>query len=422
MIIKIFQLFILGIILSLFSQSTIVEHKALAADQFNPLEIDNRPFFNLPHQDIVSCDDPSVRTRCNDGICSNQRGAGICSAHGGVAEYIYPVIDNTTTEQVVSSDYIPPSEVEIYHAGFTAISEEVTIFISAVRRYPNPRYTRYLFDCVSLVPVESLHSYDLYNIADEDSVGGGNLVYNGNFEFGFEGIPWLGAEAVNWGENEEGSSDVRPSVVPLDSTVPTDWHWFMNEQTHGKYRMYDEPGLPLLCPDDTNQSDEGKHSLVIEMLSTDQPNARLGIYQKIQVTPGQNYLFSMQGLVQRDIHLITAERNHRVEIAFDPRGNTDWHLVPEPAWIYPRWREQPLSPFIIQRRYIVDGVQVFDFVVSNHSAVSVDVTYNDLNTTIPTKLIPIDSGEDIFEPIPPVEAVEEEIPTAYPPGYHQETH
>ncbi|GEM_PF-1892040 len=188
-----------------------------------------------------------------------------------------------------------------------------------------------------------------------------NLLFNGNFEFGFYGVPNMGFEIADWSRvidtssksttstsgktypngNLENSKD-RPDFPFFGSAVPNNWHWFKNDQAHGKYRIYNNEEFGLICPDDIDQNSiEGKNSLSFGMQSTDEPYARLGVYQTVEVVAGQTYLFAISGTVEyekaQDGKWI--DPHHRVMLAFDQKGGQDWQAIPQADWLMPYWSE-----------------------------------------------------------------------------------
>ena len=154
--------------------------------------------------------------------------------------------------------------------------------------------------------------------------GANNLVANGNFEFGFYTVPELGFEPPDVGH------------------VPNNWNWFKNEK-YGKYNIYDNAGFGLICPDDLKEGTRGKNSLSLHIQSTDVSDARLGVYQTINVVPGQDYLFSISGTIQVQAGGSSPDINHRVLVYFDQTGNTDWRAIPHEDWTVLPWREQELE-------------------------------------------------------------------------------
>lgn len=155
--------------------------------------------------------------------------------------------------------------------------------------------------------------------------GEANLVFNGNFEFGFYNVQALGFEARDTG------------------SVPVDWGWFLNRRAYGKYRIYNNEGFGLTCPDDVDNVIVGRNSLSLHMQSTDVSNARLGVYQTINVVRGQPYLFAMRGTIQSQPGSTDPEGNHKVQIAFDHTGGTDWQVFEGSDWISMPWDEYDLE-------------------------------------------------------------------------------
>jgi hypothetical protein len=161
-------------------------------------------------------------------------------------------------------------------------------------------------------------------VVEEEVPGANNLVTNGNFEFGFYQVPELGFEPPDIGN------------------VPIDWNWFKNEK-YGKYNIYNNEGFGLICPDDRSQGTAGKNSLSLHMQSTDVSDARLGVYQTVNVVPGRDYLFSISGTIQVQPGGSSPDINHRVLVYFDLTGNTDWRKIPHEDWTVLPWREQELE-------------------------------------------------------------------------------
>lgn len=151
-----------------------------------------------------------------------------------------------------------------------------------------------------------------------------NLITNGNFEAEYYGAPELGFEP------------------PESGAIPTNWSWFKS-QAYGKYNIYGNENFPIVCPDDFRLFTDSNFSLALHMQSTDQPDARLGIYQTVSVTPGQQYLFSMKGAIQAQHGASSPDINNRVEVLFDQSGGTDWQAVPHEKWNSLPWSEQELE-------------------------------------------------------------------------------
>lgn len=168
-----------------------------------------------------------------------------------------------------------------------------------------------------------------------------NLVRNGNFEAGFYPVPELGFEPPDTGQ------------------VPFEWNWYRN-QAYGKYTINNNQTFGLTCPFDTGpapaQEDDSpfgpipgyvappsSNTLALHMQSTDEMDARLGVYQTLNVVPGQDYRFSMSATIQVQAGARTLEPlgpagfipqapNHTFELYFDHTGNTDWRAIPFQKW------------------------------------------------------------------------------------------
>jgi hypothetical protein len=171
-------------------------------------------------------------------------------------------------------------------------------------------------------------------VQEELPPGSNNLVFNGNFEFGFYNVPGLGFELNDF------DNDRR---VWVQAKAPNDWNWFKNEK-FGKYSFYNNEGFGVICADDTDQkTTAGKNSFTIDMASTDQSDARLGIYQTVSVVPGQEYMFSISGTIEVQPGGSSPDINHRTLLYFDQKGGTDWRAIPHEDWTTIPWREQELE-------------------------------------------------------------------------------
>ena len=171
-------------------------------------------------------------------------------------------------------------------------------------------------------------------VQEELPPGSNNLVFNGNFEFGFYNVPGLGFELNDF------ANDKR---VWVQARAPNDWNWFKNEK-YGKYSFYNNEGFGIICADDLDQeATRGKNSFTIDMASTDQSDARLGIYQTVDVVPGQDYMFSISGTIEVQEGGSSPDINHRALLYFEQQGGTDWRAIPHDEWTVIPWREQSLE-------------------------------------------------------------------------------
>lgn len=151
-----------------------------------------------------------------------------------------------------------------------------------------------------------------------------NLINNGNFEAEFYGVPELGFEP------------------PESGAIPVNWSWYRS-QAYGKYNIYAVEGFGLQCPDDFRLFTGSNLSMAFHIQSSDQPDARLGIYQTVAVTPGQQYLFAMKGFIQAQPGASSPDINNRIEVLFDQSGGSDWQAVDHAKWTPLPWREQELE-------------------------------------------------------------------------------
>ena len=91
-----------------------------------------------------------------------------------------------------------------------------------------------------------------------------NLLLNGSFEFGYYPVPELGFEPPDVGN------------------IPHKWGWYKSN-TYGKYDIDNNEGFRLVCPEDNILKTGSRNALAIYIQSTDQADARLGIYQTVDV-------------------------------------------------------------------------------------------------------------------------------------------
>ncbi len=106
------------------------------------------------------------------------------------------------------------------------------------------------------------------------------------------------------------------------------WNCFQNGGT-AAYGFFDDQWKPVVY--------DGQHSQLIE-INTKQiggdPNRYAGIYQTVDVVPGETYRFSLRGMIRADDHDGDPWR-YRVQVAFDHSGGSDWTAVSD--WIELPW-------------------------------------------------------------------------------------
>jgi hypothetical protein len=153
---------------------------------------------------------------------------------------------------------------------------------------------------------------------------GKNLFFNGNFEFGYYPVPQLGFEA-----NEVGN-------------IPHKWNWYKSN-TYGKFDIDNNEGFRLVCHEDAELKSSARNALAVYIQSTDQADARLGIYQTVDVVPGKDYLFSISGTIQVQPGGDSPDINHHAQIAFDHTGGTNWEAIPFEEWTSIPWSRSDLE-------------------------------------------------------------------------------
>ncbi|MCB0162854.1 MAG: hypothetical protein KDI79_01420 [Anaerolineae bacterium] len=213
-----------------------------------------------------------------------------------------------------------------------------------------------------------------------------NLIINGNFEAGFYAVPELGFEPPDIGN------------------VPKGWFWYRN-QAYGKYTIFNNQSLGLECPyasdappapvvDDpvfgpipgvTNESTTS--ALGFQIQSSDQQDARLGVYQVIDgLTPGQTYRFSMSGTLQIQSGATTLQpedpkapeeaQNHTIELYFDQTGNTDWKAIPHEKWTIIEWPEEKLEFKVSEDNEDLADIQSYQtFFTAQSSKMTIFITF-----------------------------------------------
>lgn len=133
-----------------------------------------------------------------------------------------------------------------------------------------------------------------------------NVIVNGGFEDGFTGEPGI-VEGLGNG-----------------------WSRFDNGGAF--YGWYDDT-WPLVVA-------EGEHAQLIEIKNAAEQSRYAGIYQTVDVTPGQAYKFSLKGLVRSDEgNSEDSGFGYIMEVGFDLAGGSDWQAVTK--WTELPFEEQP---------------------------------------------------------------------------------
>lgn len=127
------------------------------------------------------------------------------------------------------------------------------------------------------------------------AVSTGDVLKNGSFENGFTYVPGCGMVANGWGCFTNGGA--------------------------ADYGFYDDQWPPVVH--------SGRHSQMIEintMHKWGEQGRVAGIYQVVNVVPGQTYTLKLHGLIRAD-DLDPDPWRYVVEWGYDPSGGTDWTQV-----------------------------------------------------------------------------------------------
>jgi hypothetical protein len=212
--------------------------------------------------------------------------------------------------------------------------------------------------------------------------GSNNLVWNGNFEYGFYQVPQLGFEVNDVGD------------------IPNYWGWYQS-QTYGKVKIYNDQEFGIICADDVGLAqslevdipdpdddifgpipgvgpyERPNNSASMYFQSTDEPDMRLGIYQTVNVVPGRDYRFSMSGTIQIQKGAETLQtddpddpifdQNHAIEVSFDPKGGTNWKAIPLEKRHIVEFKEEELEFKTTVNDPDIATIQSFDTVVRARS-------------------------------------------------------
>jgi hypothetical protein len=135
----------------------------------------------------------------------------------------------------------------------------------------------------------------------------GDLIQNGSFEDGFE-----------------------------ESGVAVGWTAFNNEGA-----------VYAWVPDlQSSHVSHGSHAQLMRIMGPGKPDRYVGIYQTVDVVPGEIYTLTLHGLIQSS----TADDpktpyGHRLQYAVDEHGGTNWYEMTQDweKWIDPGWNDVPLG-------------------------------------------------------------------------------
>ncbi|RMF04511.1 MAG: hypothetical protein D6768_03075 [Chloroflexi bacterium] len=88
----------------------------------------------------------------------------------------------------------------------------------------------------------------------------------------------------------------------------------------------------------------GKFAQRIEIKNAVEPDRYAGIYQTINVVPGQQYKLTINGLIRSEEGSIEkSDYGYRLQYAVDDEGGVAWELLDHDAWRELPWDEQPMT-------------------------------------------------------------------------------
>ena len=133
-----------------------------------------------------------------------------------------------------------------------------------------------------------------------------NIIRNGSFEQGFQDEFGV---AYDWGGFSNGNAVVGWSADNWDMVVT-----------------------------------DGENAQMIEIKNAADLDRYAGIYQTVQVVPGQQYKLTIKGLIRStEGDIEDSNYGYRLQYAIDYNGATAWELLSSDAWQELPWDEQPLT-------------------------------------------------------------------------------
>jgi hypothetical protein len=111
----------------------------------------------------------------------------------------------------------------------------------------------------------------------------------------------------------------------------------------------------------------GSHSQVMRIMGPGDPDTFIGLYQTIDVVPGETYTLALHGVIRSSL----AAENYkplafRFQYAIDESGGTDWKAVEWADWIDPGWDDvqldvkwPPMDVYVIEITPTTDKITLF---------------------------------------------------------------
>ncbi|MCK6629762.1 MAG: hypothetical protein L6R45_31875 [Anaerolineae bacterium] len=131
-----------------------------------------------------------------------------------------------------------------------------------------------------------------------------NLLKNGDFEAGFD-----------------------------QRGVALEWEPFRND---GFQAVYTNETFPYI--------ESGSNAQRVTIVGATQFNRYAGIYQQVEVVPGQVYTLTLHGQIRSAVGDINqSSYGYRMQYALSQTGLKNWANVPEAEWVELPWDEQPIN-------------------------------------------------------------------------------
>jgi hypothetical protein len=142
--------------------------------------------------------------------------------------------------------------------------------------------------------------------ASSSTLATGNVVRNGSFEEGFDA-----------------------------QGVAQEWTTFSSD--NGAVFGWEPESEPM-------HVSHGSHSQLMRIMGPGEPNTFVGIYQTIDVVPGETYKLALHGVIRSSL----ASEDYkplgfRVQYAIDETGGTDWQTIEWADWTDPGWNDVQLD-------------------------------------------------------------------------------
>ena len=165
--------------------------------------------------------------------------------------------------------------------------------------------------------------------SDQPALKVGNVVRNGSFEEGFDA-----------------------------KGVAQEWTTFSSDK--GAVFGWEPDSDPM-------HVSHGSHAQVMRIMGPGDPNTFVGIYQTIDVVPGETYTVAMHGVIRSSL----AAENYkplafRFQYAIDETGGSDWKAVDWADWTDPGWNDvqldvkwPPMDAYVIEFTPTTDKITLF---------------------------------------------------------------